>query len=83
MEDNTTALIGEKVYSFKVMNGTPAEYNKEEPFVEADYVIGFESVVDDDVNGILVNTGVAGLVSFIYDWFMALMNQLGIGRFLK
>ena len=83
MEDNTTALIGEKVYSFKVMNGTSAEYNEEEPFVAADYVIGFESVVDDNVNGILVNTGVAGLVSFIYDWFMALMNQLGIGRFLK
>ncbi len=83
MENNTTALIGEKVYSFKVMNGAPVEYNEDLPFVEADYVIGFESAVDDNVNDILVNTGVAGLVSFIYDWFMALMNQLGIGRFLK
>lgn len=82
-KDNTTSMIGEKLYSFKVMNGAPVAYDEQTPFVDADYVIGFESKIDADTNNTLINTGVAGLVSFIYDWFMALMNQLGIGKFLK
>ena len=82
-KDNTTSMIGEKVYSFKVMNGVPVTYDEQTPFVGADYIIGFEGVVDSDTNNVLINTGVAGIVSFFYDWFMALLNQLGIGRFLK
>lgn len=81
--ENTTSVIGEKVYSFKVMNGESVEYNDQTPFVDVDYAIGFEGVVDSDTNNVLINTGVAGIVSFFYDWFMALLNQLGIGRFLK
>ncbi len=82
-KDNTTSMIGEKLYSFKVMNGAPVTYDEQTPFVDADYVIGFENYVDKDTNDVLVNTGVAGLVSFLFDWFMALMNQIGIGKFLK
>ena len=82
-KDNTTSMIGEKVYSFKVMNGAPVTYDEQTPFVGADYIIGFEGAVDSDTNNVLINTGVAGIVSFFYDWFMALLNQLGIGRFLK
>ena len=80
---NTTSMIGEKVYSFKVMNGPSVVYDEQTPFVDADYIIGFENRVDADVNDILINTGVAGIVSFIFDWFMALMNQIGVGKFLK
>lgn len=83
MVGNTTAPIGEKQFSFKLMNGPTVNYNDNEPFVDADYVIGFESAVGKDTNDVLVNTGVANLVGFIYEWFMSLMDQLGIGRFLK
>ena len=65
------------------MNGPSVSYDEEKPFVEADYVIGFENIVDKDTNEILVNTGVAGIVSFFYEWFMALLDQLGIGLLLK
>ena len=81
--DNITSMIGEKVYSFKVMNGESVVYDEVTPYVDADYVIGFESRVDEDVNDIFIKTGVAGIISFIYDWFMALLDQLGIGKFLK
>lgn len=81
MQDNTTALIGERVFDFKVMNGEPVSYDVDNPFTDADYVIGFESAVSGDTNDILVNTGIASLVSFIYDWFLAIMEQLGISRF--
>ena len=83
MQNNTTSPIGEKIFGFKLDNGTPVEYDANNPYTAADYVIGFENVVDDNVNDILISTGVAEIVSFIYDWFIALMNQLGVGRFLK
>lgn len=83
MENNTTSPIGEKVFGFKLNNGTPIEYDVDNPFAAADYVIGFENVVDDNVNDILINTGVAEIVSFIYDWLIAILDQLGVGRFLK
>jgi hypothetical protein len=81
--DNATSLIGEKVFNFKLMNGASVVYDNETPFVEADYVIGFEGMVDSDTNEILVNTGVSGLVSFLYNWFVSLLKQLGVGSFLK
>lgn len=81
MENNDTAPIGERVFAFKVMNGAPVQYDSNVPFVDADYAIGFENAVTEDVNNALVSTGVANLVSFIYDWFFALMEQLGISRF--
>lgn len=83
LENNTTAPIGEMVFSFKINNGNSVEYDVNTPFVAADYAIGFENVVDESVNNILINTGVAEIVSLIYDWFISLMNQLGVGRFLK
>lgn len=83
MVDNTTSLIGERICKFKIMNGAPAVYDESEPFTDADLVTGFDKVVGEDTNRILVNTGVSGVVSFIYEWFMALLDQLGIGLLLK
>ncbi len=83
MVDNVTSLIGERVCKFKIMNGASAVYDEENPFVDADLVTGFEKAVGEDTNQILVNTGVAGIVSFLYEWFMALLDQIGIGMFLK
>ncbi len=83
MVDNTTSLIGERVCKFKIMNGASVAYDEEKPFADADFVTGFEKTVGEDTNEILVNTGVAGLVSFLYEWFMALLDQLGIGLLLK
>lgn len=83
MVDNTTSLIGERVCNFKIMNGPVVVYDEEKPFVDADYVIGFKNAIDEDTDEILVNTGLSNIVSFIYEWFMALLDQLGIGLLLK
>ncbi|MBQ8183203.1 MAG: hypothetical protein IJ025_04810 [Clostridia bacterium] len=83
MVDNTTSLIGERACSFKIMNGPSVVYDEETPFVNADYVIGFKNVIDEDTKDALTNTGVLNIVSFVYEWIMALLDQLGIGLLLK
>lgn len=83
MVGNTTSLIGERVSSFKIMNGASVAYDPADPYTDADFVSGFEKLVGEETNEILVGTGVAGIVSFIYEWIMALLDQLGIGLLLK
>ncbi len=83
MVGNATSLIGERICKFKIMNGASVVYDETKPYADADLVTGFEKAVGEDTNEILVNTGVSGIVSFIYEWFMALLDQLGIGTFLK
>jgi hypothetical protein len=83
MIDRTTSRIVERVCNFKIMNGPAVVYDEENPFVDADYVIGFKNAIDEDTDEILVNTGLSNIVSFIYEWFVALLDQLGIGLLLK
>lgn len=83
MEGNTTALIGSKRFNFKVLNGTPVVYNDAEPYVDADYAIGYDSVIPEETVDVLTNLGLSNIVSFIFDLFYALLNQMGLGSFIK
>lgn len=83
MIGNTTSPIGERICKFKIMNGSSVAYDENNPFTEADMVTDFEELVGEDTNEILVNTGVAGLISFIYEWLVALLEQLGVASFVK
>ena len=83
MEGNTTALLGSKRLNFKIMNGESVEYNEAQPYVEADYAIGYDEFMPEDTADILTNLGLSHFVSFIFDLFYALINQFGLGSFVK
>ncbi len=83
MVGNTTALIGEKRVNFKIMNGTPVDYDEANPYVNADYVMAYDELVPDDTKEILTNLGLSAFVSYIIDFILSLINQLGIGSLIK
>ena len=83
LEGNTLSPIGSKLFNFKIMNGDSVVYNEEEPFVDSDYAMGFDSFIPEDTSNILANLGLSNLVSFIFDLFFSLLSQLGLGSFLK
>lgn len=74
---------GERTFNFKIMNGDPVEYDAENPLTDADAVLGFESVVKNHTLETLRKYLVADLVSFWYNFFMSIMEQLGVSVFLK
>lgn len=80
---NTLAPIGTKRFNFKVVNGDSVEYNEAQPFVDADYAIGYDEYMPEDTMHILTNLGLSNFVSFIFDLFISLINQMGLGSFVK
>lgn len=80
---NTTAPIGKKLVGFKIMNGESVAYDPANPYADADYVVGYENAVGEKVDGILEQFGLSYFVSHIYQLIMSLLDQLGIGQFLK
>ncbi len=80
---NTTAPIGKKLVSFKIMNGESPAYDPAKPYADADYVVGYESAIGEKADGILEQFGLAYFVSHIYQMIMSLLDQIGVGMFLK
>lgn len=83
MEGNTTALIGSKRFNFKIVNGEPVEYDESRPYVAADYAIGYDELMPEETADILKNLGLSHIVSFLFDLFYSLINQMGLGSFIK
>ncbi len=80
---NTTAMIGSKRFNFKIMNGESVAYDVLNPYVDADYAIGYDAIIPEDTSDILTNLGLSHIVSYIIDMFFSLLNQMGLGSFLK
>ena len=80
---NTLASIGSKRFNFKIMNGEAVEYNRAQPLVDADLAIGYEEFMPEDTNNILTNLGLSNFVSYIFDLIFSILNQLGLGSFIK
>ena len=80
---NTTAPIGKKLVSFKIMNGESPVYDPAKPYTDADYVVGYESAIGEKADGILEQFGLSYFVSHIYQLIMSLLDQIGVGQFLK
>lgn len=80
---NTTAPIGKKLVSFKIMNGESPVYDPAKPYADADYVVGYESAIGEKADGILEQFGLSYFVSHIYQLIMSLLDQIGVGQFLK
>lgn len=83
MEGNTTALIGSKRFNFKIINGDPVEYDESRAYVAADYAIGYDELMPEETADILKNLGLSHIVSFLFDLFYSLLNQMGLGSFIK
>ncbi len=64
---DTVTLMGERTFNFTLMNGEKAEYDAENPYVEADNAPAVDSVLDEDTNAILTKYGVKNLVSIVYN----------------
>ncbi|MBR0536159.1 MAG: alpha/beta fold hydrolase [Clostridia bacterium] len=80
---NTLASIGSKRFNFKIMNGEAVEYNEAQPFVDADFAMGYDQFMPEDTSNILTNIGLSNFVSFIFDLIYSLMLQFGLGSFIK
>ncbi len=80
---NTAAPIGSKRFNFKIMNGAPVEYNEDIPYRQADSAMGYDKYIPQDTAQILQNVGLSNIVSFVFDLFYSLLNQMGLGQFIK
>ncbi len=80
---NTTAPIGKKLVNFKVVNGDSVVYDETTPYVDADYIVNYESAVGDKADETLEQLGMAYFVSYIYQMIMSFLDQIGVGMFLK
>ena len=65
------------------MTGEAVEYNRAQPLVDADLAIGYEEFMPEDTNNILTNLGLSNFVSYIFDLIFSILNQLGLGSFIK
>lgn len=83
MEGNTTSLIGDKLFNFKIMNGPTVSYDEENPYVDSDYVFGYENYVSDEAGEILTNLGLSAFVRYIFEMLLSLMTEFGFDVFLK
>ena len=75
---NTTAPIGEKTFSFKLLNGESVEYNESEPYTEADYAMGYDALVSEKTDNILTKMGVSSFVSYLVDMILSFFKQFGL-----
>lgn len=70
----SVTLIGERTFNFTLMNGEKAEYDAENPLVDADNAPAIDSVLDEETNAILNKYGAKRLASIIYNIVMTVMN---------
>lgn len=81
-EGNKITPTGKRVLDFTVMNGERADYNLDEPFVDSEYAAPADGVLGDNATDALKKYGVYDLVTFFIDLFMAIMEKLGVVRYL-
>ena len=67
-------LVGERTFEFTLMNGEKAEYDAENPLVEADPVPAIDGVLKDDEKVALEKFGVKGIAGTIYNIVMTFIN---------
>ena len=67
-------LVGERTFNFTLMNGEAAEYDAENPLVDADSAPAIEGVLDEETNAILDKYGAKTIASIIYNIVMTIMN---------
>lgn len=70
----SVTLLGERTFNFTLMNGEKAEYDAENPLVEADNAPEIDSVLDEETNAILTKYGVKTLASIIYNIVMTVVE---------
>lgn len=81
-EGNKVTPTGKRVFDFTVMNGERADYNFDEPFVDSEYTAPADKILGDNATDALKKHGVYDLVTFFVDLFMAIMEMLGVVRYL-
>lgn len=67
-------LVGERTFNFTLMNGEAAEYDAENPLVDADNAPAIEGVLDEETNAILDKTGAKTIASIIYNIVMTIVT---------
>lgn len=71
---DSVTLVGERTFEFTLMNGEKAEYDAENPLVEADPVPAIDSVLKDNEKDVLEKYGVKGIAGTIYNIVMTFIN---------
>lgn len=67
-------LVGERTFEFTLMNGEAAEYDAENPLVDADPVAEIDKILTEEEKLILEQTGTKTLASIIYNIVKTIMD---------
>ncbi len=74
--NNKVTPVCERTFDFTIMNGEAAEYNENEPFVNADYPKNIDNVLPEKTNGLLEKIGVKAIASNFFNVFAQLLQLL-------
>lgn len=72
----SVTLVGERIFEFTLMNGDKAEYDAENPLVEADPVPEIDKILDEETDTLLTKFGLKYLASVIYNIVMTFVNLI-------
>ncbi len=80
--DNNITPLGERQLSFTVMNGSKAEFDKDNPITDFNEKTDFENLIGEGVDNVFENLGVKRIVSIIVNiatsWIFTAFNKIGI-----
>lgn len=72
----TITILGERTLDFTVLGKEQIVYDASNPFVAGNFVSKLDSVIDENTNKILVNTGLKDSASIIYNMFYDVINAI-------
>lgn len=73
---STVFLLGERTFDFTVLGKEQVKYDSTNPYVPADFVSKLDSVIDENTDKVLVNTGLKDTASIIYNMFYEIINAI-------
>ena len=80
----TITMLGERKFDFTVMGKDQIVYDANNPYVDADFVSKLDSVIDENTDKILVNTGLKDSASIIYNMLYSIIKAISaVVKFVK
>lgn len=72
----SVTFLGERTFDFTLLGSEEIKYDTENPYVDASFVSKLDSVVDENTNKILVNTGLKDSASIVYNMFYEVISAI-------
>ena len=80
----TITMLGERKFDFTLMGKDQIVYDANNPYVDAEFVSKLDSVIDENTDKILVNTGLKDSASIIYNMLYSIIKAISaVDKFVK